>query len=533
MKYTPKAKAALIAWLTCLSLLALLTPGHARAQGNPTPTPVPLSQGIISDVSPTPESGGGLLIPTNTPETGGGLLIPTNTPAGGLIIPTSTPAPAEPSFPPLTDAQLTAINLQPADVPADFAANQTIESFTAEGMIGALNNTGASELAASLQQIVSTYGWQHPIDVTYTSCQPTVPISKISSEVGQFQSPAAGRAFFNDPQVQGLFISLGYTLTPTEHVHGWRASRGLEDATCFAQETQYALFFEYWGLLINVSMNADANTDPQLVWNLVDQLVGVVIAHADAQAAQPFPPTPTSGAVVLQPTPVVPASTPTPGTVVVQPTPFLPIPTPVLPTPTPAMIRATLQDIDAVMPTAAELELKPPWLLDESTSGIQSFYQIVTQYQSGGMYELASAVQDVGLQTGLIGQVNRLWSTGLDCSFDVQDLQVAVLLFNDTQGPVTYMNDLRLKQAWLNTGIISSIEPHTMGTIPGQVWTGFDMMYDPCAPVVYRLLIMPYGRFLITVLTIAPTRTEMEYLDKANEYIIALVMSKLDQARLQ
>ncbi len=515
MKYTPKARAALIALLTCLSLLALLPLGHARAQGNPTPTPVPLSQGIISDVSPTPESGGGLLIPTNTPATGGGLLIPTNTPAGGLIIPTSTPAPAEPSFPPLTDAQLIAINLQPADVPADFAANQTIESFTAEGMIGALNNSGASELAASLQEIVSTYGWQYPIDVTYTSCQPTVPISKISSEVGQFHSPAAGRTFFHDPQVQSFFIGLGYTLTPTEHVHGWRASRGLEDATCFAQEAQYALFFEYWGLLINVSMNADANTDPQLVWNLVDQLVGVVIAHADAQAAQPFPPTPTPGAVVLQPTP------------------FLPIPTPVLPTPTPAMIGATLQDIDAVMPTAAELELKPPWLLDESTSGIQSFYQIVTQYQSGGMYELASAVQDVGLQTGLVGQVNRLWSTGLDCSFDVQDLQVTVLLFNDTQGPVTFMNNLRLKQAWLNTGIISSIEPHTMGTIPGQAWTGFDMMYDPCAPVVYRLLIMPYGRFLITVFAIASTRVEMEYLDKANEYVIALVMSKLDQARLQ
>jgi len=357
----------IVVGLSLVSLSLALT-GPVSAQGGPTPTPIPLSQDIIPGASPTPGAGGGLLIPTSTPEPGGGLLIPTNTPAaggglliptstpaGGLIIPTSTPAPAEPSFPPLDETGLTAINLQPSDVPADFAANQEVKTFTAEGMTSDLQNAGASELAASFQQITAIYGWQFSVGISYTSCQPNLPISKIYSEVGQFSSASAGRRFFDDPQVQDFFAALGYSLSPAETVHGWRAIYGPDTGTCFPQETEYAVFFEYWGLMLTVSMTANADTDPQLVWSLVDQLIPIVIAHADAQATQPFPPTPVPGAVLLEPTP---AMTP--------PTPALPVPTPVVLPPTPAAPRATLQDLAGAMPTMDDLGMDSPPLATRS-----------------------------------------------------------------------------------------------------------------------------------------------------------------------
>lgn len=496
--------------LASLLIVVTLPLGYASAQGGQTPTTPPATEG-------TPGADGGLLIPTNTPEAGGGLLIPTVTPTvgSGLLIPTSTPAPSEPSFPPLSDAQVTAINLQPADVPADFAANQQIEPFTAEGTIAALNDAGAPELAASFQQIADTYGWVQSVGVTYTSCQPNVPINEIYSEVGQFKGTAAGRAFFDDPQVQSSFAALGYALTPAENVHGWRATLGPDQGACFAQETEYSVFLEYWGLLIIVSMTADANTDSALAWNLVDQLVGIVLAHADAQAAQPFAPTPTPGAVALQPTP----------TLAFQPKP---------PTSTPVAVKlATLQDIAEAMPTIGDLELQsPPWALDNTTSGTYTLGQVVGEYQAGGLDDLANAVQNAGQQTGVIGQVRRLWSTGLDCTMMVQDLEITVTLFNDSQGAVAYMNDALVQQGWLNTGLFSNIMPHSVGNVMGQLWIG-GTTFDPCAPVVYRALIVPHGRFLITVFSIADPDNNLDDLDDANEYVIEYTIERLEGAGLQ
>ncbi|MEB2289267.1 MAG: hypothetical protein OZ934_14300 [Anaerolineae bacterium] len=498
--------------LSFVLVALVLRPGYAGAQGDQTPTLPPVNEGTPAE---TPQTGGGLLIPTSTPEAG-----------GGLLIPTSTPAPTEPSFPPLTDAQLTAINLQPADVPADFAANQTTDTFTTESMMGGLNQAGQPELATALQQISATYGWQRSIGVNYASCQTSVPISEIYSDVGQFSDPAVGRAFFDDPQVQAFFVGLGYELTPAENVHGWQDTRSLEESACFTQETEYWVFMEYWGLLITVSMTADANTDPQLVWNLVDQLVGTVIAHADALASQPFPPTPTPGAVVLQPTP----ATPLPKTPAA---PMATIALPQLPTPTEATKLATLQDVAAAMPTISDLELQsPPWALDNITSATSTASQVVAMLQSGGMLDLANAVLSVGQQAGFVGQVTRLWSTGLDCSMVVQDLEITVALFNDSQGPVTYMNNILIQQGWLNTGLFSNIMPHSVNGVMGQLWSG-GTTFDPCGPVAYRILVVPHGRFLITVFSIADPASNLDDLDDANEYVVELTIGKLEGAGLR
>ncbi|GAB4415625.1 MAG: hypothetical protein Kow00106_11070 [Anaerolineae bacterium] len=519
-----------------LATLSLAPTGPVSAQGGLTPTPIPLSQDTIPGASPTPGAGGGLLIPTSTPEPGGGLLIPTNTPAaggglliptstpaGGLIIPTSTPAPAEPSFPTLTDVQLQAINLQPADVPADFAANQEVKTFTAEGMIADLNNAGASELAEAFQQITATYGWQFSVGITYTSCQPNVPINEIYSEVGQFSSPSAGRRFFDDPQVQDFFTALGYSLTPAENVHGWRATYGPDTGACFPQETEYAVFFEYWGLMLTVSMTANANTDPQLVWSLVDQLIPIVIAHADAQATQPFPATPTPGGVVLEPTPVMIASTP-----------VLPVSTPVVLPPTPTAPRATLQDLAGAMPTMDDLGMdSPPWAPDQTLSGIYTLDQLVALFQTAGLNDLALATQNAAQRSGLIGQVSHLWSTGTTCGDPaLLDVEISVALFNDPEGPALYMNDAGVQRAWLSTGLYSSIMPHDLGDVSGQLWIG-STTFHRCGGAMFRNIILPHGRFLVMVsLTASASASPDEVIDVAEE-LAGFTADKLDQAGLQ
>ncbi len=522
--------------LVALAVLFAQPVPHVVAQGGQTPTPPPLSQDIIPGASPTPgaggglliptstpEPGGGLLIPTNTPATGGGLLIPTSTPAGGLIIPTSTPAPAEPSFPPLTEVQLQAINLQPTDVPADFAANQDVKTFTAEGMISALQQAGAPELAASFQQITTTYGWQFSVGITYTSCQPNVPVSEIYSEVGQFSSPTIGREFFDDPQVQDFFAALGYSLTPAENVHGWRATLGPDTGACFAQETEYALFLEYWGLMLTVSMTADANTDPQLVWGLVDQLLPIVIAHADAQAAQPFPPTPVPGAVVLGPTPVE-----------IAPTPILPVPTPVVLPPTPAAPRATLQDLAGAMPTMDDLGMdSPPWAPDQTLSGTYTLDQLLALFQTAGLNDLALATQNAAQRSGLIGQVSHLWSTGTTCGDPaLLDVEISVALFNDTEGPALYMNDTGVQRAWLGTGLYSSIMPHEVGTVSGQLWIG-STTFHRCGGAMFRNIILPHGRFLVMVSLTASASANPDEVIGVAEDVAEFTAAKLDQAGLQ
>ncbi len=522
MRYVAQSFLALLALAVLAGGLILLPAAPAGAWQAATPTQGLLSDTIFPGASPTPTAGdgGGLLIPTNTPS-GGGLLIPTSTPVGGgLIIPTSTPAPSEPSFPPLSDADLTAIFLQPGDVPADFATNQQIDTFTAEGMVAALNDSGMPELATSFQEIADTYGWLSSIAITYASCQPTVPISEIYSEVGQFAGSAEGRAFFDDPQVQDFFTALGYVVVPAENVHGWRTTLGPDIGACFAQETEYGLIFEYWGLFISISMVADANTDPGLVNSLLDQLAAQVVAHADALAATPFPPTPVPGGVVLEPTPAAIVVEPTPGIAVVAPT----------PTPEIAPGDATLQDIEPVMPTMSDLGMEsPPWQLDQTLSGIYTLDQLVALFQAGGMSEIADATQQGGHRAGQIGQVSHLWNTGTTCGDPaLLDVEISVVLFKDARGPLAQMDDPAIRQAWLNSGVYASITP----TDAGQLWEG-GTDFHRCGTVLFRSLVVPHERFLILVALTASASADPNEVVTIADSIATFTIEKIKGAGLQ
>jgi len=254
------------------------------------------------------------------------------------------------------------------------------------------------------------------------------------------------------------------------------------------------------------------------VWSLVDQLVGMVVAHADAQAAQPFPPTPVPGAVVLQPTPVAPMPTPAP-----------------LATPTAGAIpRTTLQDLAQAMPTMDDLGMdSPPWALDQTLSGIYTLDQLLALYQNAGVAELAGATQRAAQQSGFIGQVAHLWSTGTACGDPaLLDVEIDILLFNDAQGPALFMNDAALQQAWINTGLYSSITPHPVGTVSGQLWEG-DTSFHRCGRALFRSVLMPHGRFLIWIaLTASTSANPDEVIDIAGN-VAQFTASKLDQAGLQ
>jgi hypothetical protein len=543
-KQTMSHKTFAYSFMTGLALIVValiaLPLGAAGAWQQPTPTVGPLSDFAIPTSTPGGGNEGGLVIPTATPGGGneGGLVIPTATPGGGgLVIPTSTPA--GPSLPALSDDQLTAINLQPSEVPADFAANQDIKTFTTDDSVATLRQQGAAQAADELQQIATTYGWQRSIGIAYTFCQPTIPISEIYSEVGQLSSPDAARQFIDDPQVQSFFSGIGFTITPADTVHGWWAKLPAQQGACFPQEIEYDLDFEYWGVLLSISMTADANTDPALVQNLINQLAPVLVRHVDGLASTPFPPTP-----IPQVGPAIPATEallPTPTPIALAPTqsPILPPTTPVpLPLatqpllPTQAAPGATLSDLDQAMPTIQEIGLPTDtFSLDQALSGTFTLDQLVAQVQALGLTQLASVMTQAGQRDGLIGEVIRVWDTGTACPGTVGlSVEVDVTLFQTAQGATNNLNDPTLQQAWIGTGIISTFSPSGDGLLAKGT------LSHRCGTVQYFDKLVAHGRFVVAVSAIAnpgagdqDIQTILTAIDTLNSYMI----QKLDGAGLQ
>lgn len=517
--------------LVAVLVLALLPLSLAVAQGDPTPTVAPLSDFAIptSTVAPdqpaTPDDGdgGGLAIPTATQSEVG----PTPG-AGGLVIPTSTPgAPVVPALSLLTDDDLVALNLQPGDVPPDFAANQSFEVYAAAEIVASLRDGGYDDLADAWEAVVNAYGWEHTLGVSYTACLPTVPVNEIYSEISQLDSPAAARGFYADPDVGGVLQTVGYTLTPATTVNGWYASLPRGEGECFAQQTEYALTFEYWGLYIWISMIADANTDPALVTGLLDQLAPVIVARVDALAAEPFPPTPQPGAgeAFAAPTEALP-----PTEAALQPTPTVePSNTPPPPPPT-DVPGATVADVDAAMPTIGELGLQPPFAINQDLSGTYTLDQLVALAESAGLSGIAAATRAAGEQHGFIGQVKRVWDTGEECANTLAlAVEVNIVLMASAEGAAAYAADPGIQGAWLATGLYSSFTPQPDGSILG---TGATPNH-PCGVVAFYNKIVPSGRFVIVVVITGSAQADQQSLLSSLDLLAEFVQTKLAQAGLE
>ncbi|MBN2303148.1 MAG: hypothetical protein JXQ72_01645 [Anaerolineae bacterium] len=502
----------LISIITLILLALALMPGFAGAQGDPTPTVAPLGDFAIPTSTPAPNAGGGgLVVPTATPSSGGGLLIPTATPA----------AAAEPGLPVLTDDQLASLNVQPGDVPADFAASRETNVFYAADAVASLRDSQYTELADTWEAVSNEYGWLQTTGVSYTSCQPNVPVDKIYSEVSQFYSPAAGRAFFEDVRTGMMLGALGYELTTAETVHGWTITRPIADPTCFEFEIEYTLAFEYWGMYVWVSMTADGNTDPGLVYGLLDQLAAVLVARIDALAAQPFPPTPLPGGESAPP--------PTQAALVPTNTALPPTWTPVPPTDVPA--GATMADVDAVMPALADTGLpSPPFALNQDLSGTYTPDQLVALIRGGNLVGVANAVQDAGQRNGLIGQLTRLWDTGSACPNTVGfAFEIDVALFQTAQGAQAYAADDGIRQAWLMTGLYSDFETLPDGSVVGIGASPFHQ----CGVVSLYNKSLAHGRFLILISITSNVQADTAPILAALDVMANQMAARLDAAGLE
>jgi len=421
---------------------------------------LPLGVAVAQDSgTPTPFSGGlgDLIIPTATPgaggaDTGGGLTIPTATPvdsSGGFTIPTSTPAPTAepvgPELPPLSDEQLTDLNLRPGDLPAAFAANRTVETFVNADTVAQIAEF-SPELADEFESFAEAYGWTHSIGVTYAACQPDLPINEIYSEVAQLPGADAARAFFDDPAAQAVFADLGYTIEPATGVHGWLMTLGPFEGACFPQEIVYSLNFDYWGLFLIVSMTANADTDPALVTGLLDQLAPVLVAHADELAATPFPPTPAPGEAVIVEEATEPPAEPT--QVVVPPT-WTPA--------APVSGAPTLAEVERLMPSAEELGLSASdYTLNADLSISGTTQDWVALWQEIGLADIASALAQNAAQNGMTGQIARVWDTGGTCPPGMAiSLEIDVSLFETPAGAGAFLFDPAYLRALGNLGVIT------------------------------------------------------------------------------
>ncbi|MBN1202197.1 MAG: LysM peptidoglycan-binding domain-containing protein [Anaerolineae bacterium] len=485
----------------------------------PAPTSAGLTDGIQGLDIPTATPGQeGFVIPTATPAQDT-LAIPTATPGSGLVIPTATPGepgPAGPSLPLLTTEQLQALTLQANDVPAEFAASQALEISYTQETIDFVREQ-APDLADQIEAITNSYGWREIASADYALCQETLPISDIYSEVAQLNSPDAARAFVDDPQVWGIFEAFGYTVTPAANVHGFLAVLPPEPGDCFAQAAEYNMYIEYWGLLIDVAMTADANTDPELVKGLLDQLALAVIVRVDNFAGEPFPPTP------------VPAATEEAmPTLAPLPTEAGPLPTEALPPTQAAGPGVTLQDVERIMPTIPELGIPADTYAENLLlSGTFSIDEVVNFWQALGLTDIASVLQHNAQQNGAVGQVTRVWDTGEFCppaGWGIS-LEADVMLFNTPEGASAFLNDPGYLQAFQAAGFALEVR--------GSGYLAVLSTPTVCGDALAYIVTAPYSRYVITAQVLT-------YLDSDEDIAVAVVdellnflIQKINQAGLQ
>jgi hypothetical protein len=502
--------------MVILLAVVVLPVGVAGAIFQGTATPGGLSDFVIP--TSTPGDSSGVTIPTATPDNGGNG-------SGGLIIPTSTPGGPAPGqgLPPLNDEQLMALNLQPDDVPAAFATNQDSAMLSMAGSVQVLRDDGATDLADQIEQIITTYGWDQYAAMQYTACQPDLPVSVIYSDVAQLASPQQARKFTDDLQVRAFLSWLNETIMPARSVHGFVGTSEPYPGDCFDQAIDYSLYFEYWGLLYSVSMTADANTDPVLVFDLLDQLAQRVVARADALAPAPFPPTPAAGGPGPGPTAEGQPTLPPPGDA----TPTLPPPPPS--TPATGTGSATLANLERGLPTIQEVGLPPDiFTLNPNISGVFTLDEVVKLTRESGLNVLADAIQQAGQQNGMIGQVVRVWDTGDACPQTIGlSLEIDITLLQTAQGAQAYMRDPGVQQAWQALGLFNSFEPSddgilAMGSSP----------YHNCGEVALYSKTVTHGRFVITGFLIANSQAQQQDIVPALDLLLDFTKDKLDSSGL-
>jgi len=494
--------------------LAQATPGALGDFIMPTSTP-----GGAPPATSAPGGLGDFIMPTSTPgSVPGGFAIPTSTPAGGLpgglVIPTATPGGAAESMerlPRLTDAQLQDLNIPDEEVNAPFGAAD-VSTFDVAELISQLEAANMGNLANDLRAMSQQYGWTHSVGVGYAACDQSLPVAYLYSEVGQLASTPLARAFIEDARLRDFYNRLGMTVTPATSVHGYSITDTPSEGDCFANETSYLLMFEYWGLLISVSVDVNSATDPALANNLLDQMAQMVVARVDQLAGGSLPPTPAPGAQAGQP-------------VVTQAPLVLP------PTTTPSgggVGAVTLADIDAIMPLIGETGLPTnTYSLNTQLSQVMTQDQVNAFFDSTGLPSLAAAVEAVMRKSNMIGQVVRVWDTAGACpQVLATSVEVDVLLFQDTSGPAIFLTDQQYKAALAAFGT-------QFQTAQDGGWYSWFSFTGDCGDMTTYSRSAPNGRFVLSASVIAYAQADRDTIVQALDTLVDYMAQKLDQAGLE
>ncbi len=457
------------------------------AQGDSTPVPF---GDLINP--PAGDGGGGLVIPTATPA-GGGFVIPTATPAGGsgFVIPTATPAGVV-AAPQLSEDQLRALNLQPGDVPAPYSNNPNEDDTDIAQVVQQARDAGYADFADSLEQLSQKFGWTNAISLYYSACDPALPITEISSEIAPLASAEAAAAFIDDPDVHALFEVLQEQFEPVPTMHAYYVTAPPDEGKCFSQEIKYGIVFDYQNLMVWLSMTANAETDPALVRGLLDQLVPVM--QARLQAAMPAEQVGPSAPPPAQP---------------------------------PSVVNVTLDDLGKLMPSLNDLGLPaPPFQYNPESSGMYTLDDMIALLQNYGLTELANAMQTAGQRDGLVGEIIGVWDTGEECPDTVGlSVEVDLTLFQTPEGALAYLNDPGIQQAWINTGLVSTFQPHGDGVLASGTST-----QHRCGTVQLYTLVVPQGRVLVTASAIGNADASQDDLVSALEMLVQYMQQQIADA---
>lgn len=360
--------------------------------------------------------------------------------------------------PELSTTQLRTLLPESAELPPDFQAA------TREVVLTSLENAVKEVAWANADTWVATifepYFKNIGVEATYTACSQSV--GEITVNIGQTPTVDAARQFVDDPAVLSYYVMGMTEPTPFDNLHGWIATPDVEigEDDCYAETKVTISMFEYWGLRYIVNITRDAQAGPELSRSIISALIPVLIQRANTLLGDdPLPPTPVpSGETQL-------------------------------------LTAATqLDELGGFMPAITDLGIPANiYTVNQDFSTTYTAVEYIEMYR-GLNANLAAEIERAARNYGMVGQAVRLWDTGDRCP-DILgiSLEMDIMLFERPAGPVAYMNDTGIQQAWRNTGLLTEFTPQfngvlMKGQIPGH----------HCGSIRVVGMMLPFERLLIT-----------------------------------
>jgi len=318
-----------------------------------------------------------------------------------------------------------------------------------------------------LEMLITRYGFDLTAAHRYDVCGRTAyPVSTVELSASQLRTPDLARQFIDDPQALGMFTVLGTTYMPAANVHGWMLTSEPGEGDCFASEITHSLVFEYWGVLFSIDIAADAGADRAALQPLFDPLAAIMAMRVNvlnAPAVLPATPVPAAAAVV-------------PDTV---------------------QFPLTLEFLEGAIPTDDVFGEDTTLVLNRAVSRSYTLDEYVAAFRSLNMPGGADALRQAGRQSGMVGQVVRVWDSQGACPDDSMliALEMDFALFETAGGTLDYLNNQNLQAAWLDTGLVTrytSVDRDTLFIAGGYP-------NHSCGQVEVSEMRQAYGRVLVAI----------------------------------